>query len=345
MGVSKKRWTEDEERALREGVEKHGTGRWKHIKTDNDFSEILSLRSNVDLKDKWRNILVARGEREKPSAVRKERKRRQQEQQEQQRQREGGSPNSGGGAEAPDTPPQLGGAHEAKGARYADGAMATSSAWPAEEAAGAANTKDGDRSVAAGLHRPTQTEASAARREGQAHEAGTAMAPSSGSPNGPTPARPLSAEEMVIAAIIALKDDRLATCRAIHSWMAERYRGSLNQVESVGSFQDVERKVAQMCQEKKLLLREEGYYDIAPWNTCRGNDSRLQEEWAWRIQQSSRVFSSADDAAEVAARAVAEALQAAETAENAMAEAVALERQATAMKKQEAAATRPIKKR
>ena len=126
MGVSKKRWTEDEERALREGVEKHGTGRWKHIKTDNDFSEILSLRSNVDLKDKWRNILVARGEREKPSAVRKERKRRQQEQQ---RQREGGSPNSGGGAEAPDTPPQLGGAHEAKGARYADGRVHTCQVW------------------------------------------------------------------------------------------------------------------------------------------------------------------------------------------------------------------------
>ena len=124
----KNAWTEDEERALREGVERHGSGRWEHIKTDNDFSEILSLRSNHALYDRWRNVLVARGELKWGSKKRRK-----------QRQREGGSPSSGGGAEAPHTPPQLGGGHE-----Y--------------------------RSVA------TQT------TEVQAHEAGTAMAPSSGSP-------------------------------------------------------------------------------------------------------------------------------------------------------------------
>ena len=40
-------WTEDEERALLEGVERHGTGdqSWEKIKTDDDFSELLILRS------------------------------------------------------------------------------------------------------------------------------------------------------------------------------------------------------------------------------------------------------------------------------------------------------------
>ena len=36
-------------------------GRWKYIKTDPEFSQCLTNRSNVDLKDKWRNILVAQG--------------------------------------------------------------------------------------------------------------------------------------------------------------------------------------------------------------------------------------------------------------------------------------------
>jgi len=73
------RWTPEEEKALREGVKRHGMGRWKYIKTDPEFSQCLTNRSNVDLKDKWRNILVAQGDKEKPS-VRKERKRQQQQQ-------------------------------------------------------------------------------------------------------------------------------------------------------------------------------------------------------------------------------------------------------------------------
>ena len=51
----------EEEKALREGVKRHGMGRWKYIKTDPEFSQCLTNRSNVDLKDKWRNILVAQG--------------------------------------------------------------------------------------------------------------------------------------------------------------------------------------------------------------------------------------------------------------------------------------------
>ncbi|KAJ6321078.1 hypothetical protein OIU78_016308 [Salix suchowensis] len=58
MGAPKQKWTAEEEAALKAGVLKHGTGKWRTILMDPDFSAVLSLRSNVDLKDKWRNINV-----------------------------------------------------------------------------------------------------------------------------------------------------------------------------------------------------------------------------------------------------------------------------------------------
>ncbi|KAJ7944530.1 telomere repeat-binding factor 1-like [Quillaja saponaria] len=58
MGAPKQKWTAEEEAALKAGVIKHGAGKWRTILTDPEFSSILSLRSNVDLKDKWRNINV-----------------------------------------------------------------------------------------------------------------------------------------------------------------------------------------------------------------------------------------------------------------------------------------------
>ncbi|KAJ0257240.1 Telomere repeat-binding factor 4 [Hirschfeldia incana] len=58
MGKEKSKWTEDEEDALLAGVKKHGPGKWKNILRDPDFSTVLSLRSNIDLKDKWRNLSV-----------------------------------------------------------------------------------------------------------------------------------------------------------------------------------------------------------------------------------------------------------------------------------------------
>ncbi|KAL6545890.1 hypothetical protein OROGR_009764 [Orobanche gracilis] len=58
MGAPKQKWTPEEEAALKSGVLKHGPGKWRTILKDPQFSGILYLRSNVDLKDKWRNMSV-----------------------------------------------------------------------------------------------------------------------------------------------------------------------------------------------------------------------------------------------------------------------------------------------
>ncbi|XP_004288258.1 PREDICTED: telomere repeat-binding factor 2 [Fragaria vesca subsp. vesca] len=58
MGAPKQKWTPEEEAALKAGVLKHGAGKWRTILSDKEFGTILHLRSNVDLKDKWRNINV-----------------------------------------------------------------------------------------------------------------------------------------------------------------------------------------------------------------------------------------------------------------------------------------------
>ncbi|XP_077253807.1 telomere repeat-binding factor 1-like isoform X2 [Tasmannia lanceolata] len=68
MGAPKQKWTSEEESALKAGVVKHGAGNWRIILRDPEFSGVLSLRSNVDLKDKWRNMSVTAngwGSREK----------------------------------------------------------------------------------------------------------------------------------------------------------------------------------------------------------------------------------------------------------------------------------------
>lgn len=59
MGVPKQKWTAEEEAALRAGVEKYGPGKWRAIQKDAKFAPCLVSRSNVDLKDKWRNMSVS----------------------------------------------------------------------------------------------------------------------------------------------------------------------------------------------------------------------------------------------------------------------------------------------
>ncbi|CAH8334640.1 unnamed protein product [Eruca vesicaria subsp. sativa] len=61
MGNQKLKWTGDEEDALLAGIAKHGAGKWKNILRDPEFSDLLINRSNIDLKDKWRNLSVAPG--------------------------------------------------------------------------------------------------------------------------------------------------------------------------------------------------------------------------------------------------------------------------------------------
>ncbi|KAK4743303.1 hypothetical protein SAY87_001304 [Trapa incisa] len=58
MGAPKQKWTAEEEAALKAGVLKHGAGKWRTILKDPEFTGVLYLRSNVDLKDKWRNMSV-----------------------------------------------------------------------------------------------------------------------------------------------------------------------------------------------------------------------------------------------------------------------------------------------
>ncbi|XP_073007308.1 single myb histone 4-like isoform X2 [Typha latifolia] len=68
MGAPKQKWTSEEEEALRAGVDKHGAGKWRTIQKDPEFSHCLATRSNIDLKDKWRNMSVSahgQGSREK----------------------------------------------------------------------------------------------------------------------------------------------------------------------------------------------------------------------------------------------------------------------------------------
>ncbi|KAH9552572.1 hypothetical protein CY35_09G073800 [Sphagnum magellanicum] len=75
MGAPKQKWTAEEEAALRAGVEKYGPGKWRAIQKDSKFGPCLISRSNVDLKDKWRNMSVSANgvgsarERAKPLAV------------------------------------------------------------------------------------------------------------------------------------------------------------------------------------------------------------------------------------------------------------------------------------
>lgn len=64
MGAPKQRWSREEEEALKAGILKHGAGKWTAILKDAEFRSILALRSNVDLKDKYRNMGTVRsGER------------------------------------------------------------------------------------------------------------------------------------------------------------------------------------------------------------------------------------------------------------------------------------------
>ncbi|KAL6606748.1 hypothetical protein ACP70R_042401 [Stipagrostis hirtigluma subsp. patula] len=52
----KRRWSVLEEETLRKGVEEYGSGNWKDILANN--SDVFIGRTYVDLKDKWRNMVM-----------------------------------------------------------------------------------------------------------------------------------------------------------------------------------------------------------------------------------------------------------------------------------------------
>ncbi|KAL0029700.1 hypothetical protein WJX79_003314 [Trebouxia sp. C0005] len=63
-GHPKQKWTHEEEQALRMGVKSYGVGKWRLIQKDDVCGPVLANRSNVDLKDKWRNLNMEAKERE-----------------------------------------------------------------------------------------------------------------------------------------------------------------------------------------------------------------------------------------------------------------------------------------
>lgn len=55
----REKWTAVEVEALLEGMLKHKIGNWVKIKKDPEFSERLKRRNNMDLKDKYKNLLCS----------------------------------------------------------------------------------------------------------------------------------------------------------------------------------------------------------------------------------------------------------------------------------------------
>ena len=65
---SKQMFSQEEVDALREGVAKHGKGRWKDILLESQH--VFQDRTTMDLKDKWRNIeRMAQKERAREEAA------------------------------------------------------------------------------------------------------------------------------------------------------------------------------------------------------------------------------------------------------------------------------------
>merc|ERR1719375_945065 len=153
----------------------------------------------------------------------------------------------------------------------------------------------------------------------------------------------LSFDEKIFAAIIALKDNQ-ANASAIFEWMRNRYQSC-----DVYTLSEVEAKLKSMCNDTKILQETSTSSYSTQVHRLLKQEERPKTKKSKAMQSQIPVPQgmSADDCAELAAKAVAEALAAAEQADNAMAEAAALERQAKEMKKEEEEKVRnkPFKKR
>ncbi|CAF2212275.1 hypothetical protein BRARA_H00094 [Brassica rapa] len=58
MYAQRRKWSAEEEEALLAGICKYGPGKWSYIINDPEFRAQLSNRTNIDLKDKWRNMTI-----------------------------------------------------------------------------------------------------------------------------------------------------------------------------------------------------------------------------------------------------------------------------------------------
>ncbi|KAK4391822.1 Telomere repeat-binding factor 1 [Sesamum angolense] len=61
MGNPKQKWTSEEEEALRAAWRSTAPGSEEYSERP-EFNHLLFARSNIDLKDKWRNLSVANGQ-------------------------------------------------------------------------------------------------------------------------------------------------------------------------------------------------------------------------------------------------------------------------------------------
>lgn len=355
MGAPKKKWSADEEEALREGVKHHGTGRWKYIKNDPRYKQILDKRSNVDLKDKWRNIQVAEGVIEKPSA-RKNRKRKQQQQ--------GGGGEDGGqefDSAAAGRSTQMNQLKSVGGGGNNEAVSNEAKGIFSEAGVDVNGTNVGSSSQhAAAQHNLNTNDPSNKRGRGGKFNASLKQV---GTSSDKLTIKSLNNEEIVFAAIIALKNDKVdnATSQAIHQWIEKRYEsssgsshdGTSAQVTSddgaaggaaaaskqeVHSLKEIERKLKKMCQNNQLVKDEKkGTYKLTLTEAKTREHTTLPPKKAKVSQMSKKNYKdlSTAEAAIAAARAVAEALAAAQSAEIAMNEAVAME-QLVDQKKREA---------
>jgi hypothetical protein len=322
MGAPKVRWTVEEEDALRKGVKDYGTGRWKNIKQDPKYKVVLDKRSNVDLKDKWRNILVAEGQIEKPSA-RKGRKRKQQ-LAEEEAARAGIQGTLGSTEQALDTN---------KTRDEID--------QQAQEVLTQAVTqaKDNKHNGTGAAQQTTGSEPKKPKKRGTKSSSKPSLPDHEPIPEFSS----LPMEEKVIAAIIALKDGK-ATAPAIQQSMqkiGDENKKSDTNATSSGEYtlKDVNAKLKKMCNSGTLAKDKNGTYKILGLGG--GDDGKLpSKKNSQKLSQISSKKSddykdlSTSEATVVAARAVAEALAAARTAQEAMAEAVELE-QLVSVKKQQ----------
>lgn len=248
----------------------------------------------MDLKDKWRNILVAKGEKEKPSARKKQ---------------------------------KING--ETNGAHHKENGQEHESRDPA----------NGETNVVALADVVASSMPSEWEGERDVMPGGT-----SGARGGPKKdVKSLSFDEKIFAAIISLKDNQ-ANASAIFEWMRNRYQSC-----DVYTLSEVEAKLKSMCNDTKILQETStSSYSTHIWHRLLKQEERPKTKKS-KAQSQIPVMQgmSADDCAELAAKAVAEALAAAEQADNAMAEAAALERQAKERKKEEEEKVRnkPFKKR